>query len=863
MHLVIVESPTKAKTIRKFLGPDYHVVASMGHVRDLPASSEEIPEKFRKEPWANLGVNVDANFEPLYITSRGKTKVITELKKLMKDTEDIYLATDEDREGESISWHLLQILKPKVPVKRMVFHEITKSAIEGALKHPRGIDEKLVRAQETRRILDRLVGYSVSPVLWKKIAYGLSAGRVQSSALKALVDRERLRLTFKKGAYWDVLAHLKKDVEFEAKLVTVDGTRIASGKDFDENTGALKSGSEVKLLDEASAKEIAERAKAAEWTVREVNEKETRRKAPAPFTTSTLQQESNRKLGLSSRETMRVAQSLYERGYITYMRTDSVNLSAEAVKNIRGLVANKYGAEYLGPTRSFSTQAGAQEAHEAIRPSLAFTPPQDLDLAGAEKNLYELIWMRTIASQMKDAEQLQVTIVLDAANATFHATGMRIVFPGFLRAYVEGADNAEQALEEKERPLPMLAKGDVPECLSTEPLGHETKPPARFTEAALIQYMEKEGIGRPSTYASTISTLLDRGYVRKAGNTLIPTFTAMAVTQLLERHFGDLVDVRFTSKMEQALDKIAEGKEEWLPYLRTFFLGHDGLREKIARELEKISPEEAKTLDIPTLQNYRVKVGKFGPYVESSLPITGTEIKASLPDTIAPGDMDEEAVKRVLDEAQKGPTTLGEDPETGKPIFLRTGSYGPYLQLGEEEEIPPAAGKKKPTKIKPKRVSIPKHIPLETLDREKALKILSLPRLLGSHPGTGKEIRAGLGRFGPYIVHDGDFRSLKKDDDVLEIGLDRALELLAMPKGGRGRPSSGKEVGKHPDDGKPVTLHNGKFGPYVKHGSVNATLPKELKPDDVTLEVALDVLAKKKATTPSPSLPGRIDRTSL
>ncbi|MEK7473916.1 MAG: type I DNA topoisomerase [Patescibacteria group bacterium] len=848
MHLVIVESPTKAKTIRKYLGPDYHVVASMGHVRDLPASSEEIPEKFRKESWSHLGVNVDASFEPLYIVSKGKTKVITELKKLIKDADDIYLATDEDREGESISWHLLQILKPKVPVKRMVFHEITKSAIENALAHPRDINEKLVRAQETRRILDRLVGYSISPVLWKKITYGLSAGRVQSPTLKALVDRERLRLTFKKGSYWDVVAQLKQELKFEAKLVAVDGARIASGKDFDENTGAPKAGSQVILLDEAASKVVADRARDAAWSVREVIEKDARRKAPAPFTTSTLQQEANRKLGLSSRETMRVAQSLYEHGFITYMRTDSVNLSGEAMKNIRLLVASKYGDEYLGSERAHAAQPGAQEAHEAIRPSLAFTPPQDVELSGAEKNLYELIWMRAIASQMKDAEQLQVTIVLNAANATFHATGMRIVFPGFLRAYVEGADNAEHALEEKERPLPALKKGDAPECLSTEPQGHETKPPSRFTEAALIQYMEKEGIGRPSTYASTISTLLDRGYMRKVGNALIPTFTAMAVTQLLERHFGDLVDVKFTSKMEQSLDRIAEGKEDWLPYLQSFFLGRSGLREKIEQELEKISPEEAKTLSMPTLKGYRVKVGKFGPYVESSLPNTGAEIKASLPDSIAPGDMSEDVVKTVLEDAQKGPTSLGEDPKTGKTIFLRTGSYGPYLQLGEEEEIPPAPGKKKSTIIKPKRVSIPKNVPLETLDRTQALKILELPRLLGVHAESGKEIRAGLGRFGPYIVHDGDFRSLKKEDDVLEIDLARALALFAIPKGTRGRPSSGKELGKHPEDSKPVTLHNGKFGPYVKHGTVNATLPKELQSDGVTFEQALELLAKKLST---------------
>jgi len=839
MHLVIVESPTKAKTIRKFLGKDYEVVASMGHVRDLPASSEQIPEKYKKQEWANLGVNVDKDFEPLYIVSEGKTKVIRELKSLLKDAEDVYLATDEDREGESISWHLLQILQPKVPVHRMVFHEITKSAIEDALAHPRQIDEKLVRAQETRRILDRLVGYSVSPVLWKKIAYGLSAGRVQSAALKAIVDRERLRLLFKKGSYWDVGAMLDKDGHvFDAKLVSHAGKRIASGKDFDENTGALKAESAVQLLDEAAAKTIADEAAASKWKVTDVTEKQMHRKAPPPFTTSTLQQESNRKLGLSSRETMRVAQGLYEKGHITYMRTDSVNLSGEAVKNIHGLVSSKYGPEYLGASRHDAAQAGAQEAHEAIRPSLSFTPPQDIGLSGAEKDVYELIWMRAIASQMKEAEQLQISVKMEAGKSEFQASGMRIVFPGFLRAYVEGSDNVEQALEDKEKPLPELKTGDAPSCTKAEAQGHETKPPARFTEASIIQYMEKEGIGRPSTYASTISTLLDRAYVRKAGNALVPTFTAMAVTGLLEKHFGDLVNVGFTSKMEKSLDNIAEGKEEWLPYLQHFYLGHDGLRDKIKRELENIQPEDAKTVSLPNLENYRIKVGKFGPYVESSLPNTGADIKASLPEALAPGDVDEAALKAVLEDSLKGPTTLGTDPETGKPIFLKTGSYGPYLQLGEEEEG---------SKTKPKRVSIPKNVPLDTLDYAKAQSIMSLPRLLGTHPDSGKEIRAGLGRFGPYIVHDGDFRSLKKEDDVLTVQLPRALELLAMPKGTRGRPSAGKEIGKHPDDNKPITLHNGKFGAYVKHGTINATIPKDMKPEDVTLPLAIELIAARKA----------------
>jgi DNA topoisomerase-1 len=837
MHLVIVESPTKAKTIRKFLGKDYEVIASMGHVRDLPSSQDEVPAQYKKTEFGQLGVNVDNDFEPLYIVSPKKTKTVSEIKRLLKDADDIYLATDEDREGESISWHLLEILKPKVPVHRMVFHEITKRAIDDALAHPREIDDKLVRAQETRRILDRLVGYTVSPVLWKKIAFGLSAGRVQSSSLKAIVDRERLRMAFRKGSYWDVVAQLEKDkTSFEAKLVSVDGKRIANGKDFDESTGAIKADAkDVLLLDENKASAIAESVRKATWTVTDVTEKETSRKAPPPFTTSTLQQECNRKLGLSSRDTMRVAQSLYEHGYITYMRTDSVNLSTEAVKGIRDVVSNRFGAEYIGGEKHFSAAAGAQEAHEAIRPSLTFTAPQETNLSGNERDVYELIWMRTMASQMKDAKQLQVSARLQVEKNEFQATGMKILFPGFLRAYVEGADDVEQALEEREKALPDLKTGDKPSCEDAKPLSHETKPPARFTEASLVQFMEKEGIGRPSTYAATISTLLDRGYVAKQGSALVPSFTAFAVTQLLEKHLSDLVDVGFTSTMEKSLDKIAEGKEEWLPYLRNFFLGDKGLRNRIKDELENINPEQAKTITIPDLEGYSVKVGKFGPYVESTLPNTGAAVKASLPPNMFPGEATKESVDAVLKDAQKGPTSLGSDPETGLPIFLRTGSYGPYLQLGEEEE-----GSKK----KPKRASIPKTIPLETLDFNKALSILALPRLIGTHPQTGKEIRAGLGRFGPYIVHDGDFRSIKAPDDVLTIGFDRAMEMLAQPKGTRGG-GAGKEIGKHPEDNKPITLHSGKYGAYVKHGKVNATIPKDMKPEDVTLDKAIELIAER------------------
>jgi DNA topoisomerase-1 len=852
MHLVIVESPTKAKTIRKFLGKDYEVIASMGHVRDLPSSQDEVPEQYKKTDFGRLGVDVDNDFAPLYVISPKKAKTVSEIKRLLKDADDIYLATDEDREGESISWHLLQLLKPKVPVKRMVFHEITKTAIDEALAHPRDIDENLVHAQEARRILDRLVGYTVSPVLWKKIAFGLSAGRVQSSSLKAIVDRERLRMAFRKGSYWDVLAELEKDkTKFEAKLVLVDGKRVANGKDFDENTGTLKADAkDILLLDEATSKAIADSARKADWKVTDVTQKEAKRKAPAPFTTSTLQQESNRKIGLSSRDTMRVAQSLYEKGFITYMRTDSVNLSAEAIKGIKNGIVSRFGEEFIGEAKHFAAAAGAQEAHEAIRPSLTFTAPHETNLTGSERDVYELIWMRTMASQMKDAEQLQINARITAGNAEFSASGMKILFPGFLRAYVEGADDVEQALEEREKALPELKTGDQPKCIETKPLAHETKPPARFTEASLIQFMEKEGIGRPSTYAATISTLLDRGYVAKQGSALIPSFTAFAVTQLLEKHLSDLVDVTFTSTMEKSLDKIAEGKEEWLPYLRNFYLGDKGLRNRINDELENINPEEAKKIIIPELEGYSVKVGKFGPYVESTLPNTGAPIKASLPPDMFPGEATKEAVDTVLKSAQQGPTSLGMDPESGLPIFLRTGSYGPYLQLGEEVED---------SKKKPKRASIPKTIPLETLDFNKALSILALPRLLGVKEDSGKEIRAGLGRFGPYIVHDGDFRSIKEPDDVLTITLERALEMLAQPKGTRGG-GVGKEIGKHPEDNKPITLHSGKYGNYVKHGKVNATIPKDMKPEDVTLEKAVELIAERAAKGPAKSKAKRAPR---
>lgn len=851
MHLVIVESPTKAKTIRKFLGKDYTVLASMGHIRDLPASSADVPEALKKTLQGKLGVDPET-FEPLYVISATKKKTVAELKAALKDAEDVYLATDEDREGESISWHLLEVLKPKVPVKRMVFHEITKPAIEKAIAHPRELDERLVRAQETRRILDRLVGYTVSPVLWKRIAYGLSAGRVQSVVLKVIVDRERARMRFKKAAYWDAVAVLNaNETAFEAKLIRTKEGLVATGKHFDETTGELHTREGITVLDEARARAIAEACRVGTWTVREVQEKQTSRKAPAPFTTSTLQQEANRKLGLSSKESMSIAQKLYEQGHITYMRTDSTALSQEAIEAIRARIQDRFGADFIPETaRSHTSSAkGAQEAHEAIRPSLSFTPPNELDVRGEERELYELIWMRAMASQMPDATLMQSQITIDAAEETvFQANGMRIISPGFLRAYVEGKEDTDEALNDQERPLPALTQGMHPACESVEPKDHETKPPGRYSEAGLVQFMEKEGIGRPSTYAATISTLIDRTYVKKAGGSLAPTFTGFAVTQYLERSFPDLVQIAFTSTMENELDRIATGHADALSYLKTFYQGPTGLAQKVEEETTRtddgVNPRHIEILTAPDMQFF---IGRFGPYLEGLHPEHGTPVKASLEPDFLPGDVTPARLAELLAHAQQGPTTLGTDEASGKQIYLRTGSYGPYLQLGEDPEDPKS-------KEKPKRVSIPKTIAIETLDKTQALGLLSLPRLLGIDPTSGKEIRAGLGRFGPYIVHDGDFRSLQAEDDVLTVSFERALALLAEPKkgrGGRGAKSAGRSLGAHPSLGGDITVHDGRYGAYVKHGDLNATIPKTMDPTKITLEEAVKIIEERRETAPA------------
>ncbi|MEM7554870.1 MAG: type I DNA topoisomerase [Cyanobacteria bacterium P01_A01_bin.84] len=851
--LVIVESPTKARTIRNYLPSGYQVEASMGHIRDLPQSSKEIPEAVKGEKWAQIGVNIDADFEPLYVVPKDKKKIVTQLKDALKGASELILATDEDREGESISWHLYQLLKPKIPTKRMVFHEITKDAIQRALQDCRSIDEQLVRAQETRRILDRLVGYTLSPLLWKKIAYGLSAGRVQSVAVRLLVVKERDRRAFRKGGYWDLKAALlppkgKKNQTFSATLVTLDGKKLATGSDFDAATGKISKGKNVVLLTQEQAEELKERLDDKTWSVAEVEERPVTRKPAAPFTTSTLQQESNRKLRLSARDTMRTAQSLYEQGYITYMRTDSVHLSEQAIAAARSCVEQLYGKEYLSPkARQYTTKSkGAQEAHEAIRPAgSSFRTPQETGLGGRELQLYDLIWKRTVACQMADAKQTQITMHLQVEEAGFRSSGKRIDFPGFLRAYVEGSDDPEAALEDQEVILPNLRVGDHPTPQELEAVGHETQPPARYTEASLVKTLESEGIGRPSTYASIIGTIIDKGYAQLVSNALIPSFTAFAVTELLEKHFPDVVDPSFTSKMEQTLDDISTGEAQWLPYLKDFYLGKEGLDTLVKEQESQIDVAEARTVELENL-DVKIRIGKYGAYLEKE---NGEEvITASIPRDLTPADLDPEKVEKLLRQKTEGPDQVGIHPETNTPIYLKIGPYGPYVQLGEKTEETP----------KPKQASLPKNIKPEEVTLETAVGLLSLPRKLGTHPETGATIQANLGRFGPYVVHnskDGkDYRSLKADDNILTITLERALELLSTPKKGRGAGRSKKalkELGAHPEDNEPVNVYDGPYGAYVKHGKTNAGIPEGKSVEEMTLEIALELLAAKASSSKS------------
>jgi DNA topoisomerase-1 len=839
--LVVVESPTKAKTIRKFLGKDFIVESCMGHIRDLPQSSKDIPEKFKKQKWAQLGVDTDHEFEPIYCVPKNKTKVVSLLKEKLKEVDQLLLATDEDREGESISWHLVETLKPQVPYRRMVFNEITKDAIIEALSDTREINANLVRAQEARRILDRLVGYTISPLLWKKVAYGLSAGRVQSVAVRMIVEREHERIRFHKSSYWDLESENEKDgIKFKSRLVIYDGKRIATGKDFDSTTGSLleERKKDTSALDEPRAKALLQELKSLPWKVIEAEEKPVSRRPPAPFITSTLQQEANRKLGLSAREAMQVAQSLYEQGFITYMRTDSTFLSTQALDAARNRITKLYGKDYLPDApRTYEDKKarGAQEAHEAIRPAgTEMVTPEETGLTGLPMKLYDLIWKRTIASQMVNARQRQLSVKFEVGKGTFSTSGMTIEFPGFLRAYVEGSDDETAALEEKEVRLPAMAKGDSVKCDTMLAQDHETKPPARFTEASLVQTMEREGIGRPSTYASIIGTIIDRGYVRKAGNALVPTFTAMVVAKLLGQHLPEFVDLRFTSGMEDSLDEIAHGDLDSIEYLKTIYFGKGsksaGLKSLVEKQEKEIDPSEARSINLEGLKGLSFRVGRYGAYV--CRDTKDGEQCASIPDAQAPSEITAEIVNKLIDQKLNGSDALGKDPKSGMPIYVLSGRYGPYVQLGESEG----------DEAKPKRVSLPAGMEPEQVTMEKALQLLELPKLLGNHPGTGKEIKAGLGRFGPYIVHDGDFRSIPKGESLFEVGLDRALELLLKPKQGRGRAAALRELGPLPGREDKVQVFAGRYGPYVKLGKVNASLPEGMKPEDITLEQALDLI---------------------
>jgi DNA topoisomerase-1 len=832
--LVIVESPTKARTIKRFLPKGFVVEASIGHVRDLPQSASEVPARLKKEPWARLGIDVEHDFAPLYVTPKGKNKVIRHLKDQLKEADVLYLATDEDREGESISWHLLEILKPKVPVRRMVFHEITKKAIQDALENYRTIDLQLVRAQETRRILDRLYGYTLSPLIWKKIAYGLSAGRVQSPGLRMIVERERERIRFRPATYWDLLARLEKSgntPSFEARLIEYGGTRLATGKDFDPDTGTLKA--EALQLDEEESLRLQSALKNEPWTVESITSRDVTNRPSVPFITSTLQQEGNRKLGLSARETMRTAQRLYEEGFITYMRTDSPTLSSEAIEAARSQIESLYGAEFLpDEPRQFSSSSGdAQEAHEAIRPAgTTFRHPDETELTGRERALYELIWKRTVASQMADAKKRSLAVRIRVGEALFAANGNTIIFPGFLRVYVEGSDNPDAALEDKEVLLPPLEEGDTVKVVDLDAERHQTKPPARFTEASLVQQLEKAGIGRPSTYASIIATLYERSYIRRQDRALAPTFTGMAVVQLLENHFEELVEYSFTRNMENALDQIAWGKEDSLQYLKRFYFGESGLLTRVEARENEIKPEQSRSIALPQLsQHQSVKIGRYGAYIVHQAG--DEEIHASIPEEYTPADLNEEDITELIEVQKNGPAPLGTHPETGDNIYCLTGRFGPYVQLGETPE----------DGTKPKRASLPKGIKPSEITIPLAVKLLSLPRTLGVHPENGEPVVANIGRFGPFVVCNNEYRSLKKGDDVYEVELDRALELLAEEKKGRRNGSTLlKDFGQDPRKKRKVAIYDGRYGPYIKAGTKNYSIPEEQRTPEAIEKLTIE-----------------------
>lgn len=880
--LVIVESPAKAKTIAGYLGSGFMVESSIGHIRDLPKSADDVPNELKRTELGKLGVDVENDFKPLYVIDSDKKQHIAKLKKLLAQADTLYLATDEDREGESIAWHLYEVLKPKVPVHRMVFHEITKKAIQEAIKKPRQIDRRLVNAQEARRVLDRLYGWEVSPVLWKKVMPRLSAGRVQSVATRILVERERERMAFRSARYWDLSATLTKrervegDKAVDAQLVAVDGKRLATGKDFDAKGQLTRK--DALVLDEKDARALAAALETATATVGSVERKPYKRSPSAPFMTSTLQQEASRKLRFSAQRTMKAAQRLYEAGYITYMRTDSTTLSDTAVVAARSQIASLYGKDYLppGPRIYQNKVKNAQEAHEAIRPAGdEWRLPEEVarEVDPDQAKVYELVWKRTIASQMQDARGESVSVrfhakAKDGRTCELAASGLTIEFPGFLRAYVEGSDDPEAELESKEKQLPKLVEGEALTASDVKAVGHETQPPARYTEASLVRKLEELGVGRPSTYAATLATIQDRGYVLKKGTALAPSFTAFAVVTLLERHFPELVDYAFTAKMESDLDDIANGENESAPWLRRFYFGEQaagaandshvasagtsgvhahrsaglevGLRKLVSEHLGDIDAREINSIPIGKDAEGRdivARVGRYGTYVQRG------DDTATVPDDLAP---DELTVDKALEliSAPSGGRELGIDPKTGLPVYVRAGRFGAYVMLGDP----------KMSEGKPKTASLLRTMSPSTVTLADALKLLELPRTVGVV--DGEPIIAQNGKYGPYITKGKETRSLGSEEELFTITTEQALALLAQPKTRPGRQARGpvaplRTLGEDPVSKKPIVVREGRFGAYVSDGETHATLRKGDSPETITPERAQELLAERRERGPS------------
>jgi DNA topoisomerase-1 len=860
--LIIVESPAKARTLSRLLGDEYRVEASIGHVRDLPENASEVPAAIKDKPWGRMGVDVENGFRPYYVVARDKTSRIRDLRSAVKDAPEVLLATDPDREGESISWHLREVLKPKVPIRRIEFHEITEEAVRRAIDEARDIDLKLVDAQESRRIVDRLYGYMVSPVLWKKVQTGLSAGRVQSVAVRLVVEREEERAAFRSAAYWDLEATIRAPSgSFKARLDRIGATRLASGRDFDPSTGHLKDTS-ARLLDEAAASSLSrELAQRLPWSATSVEERPATQRPSAPFTTSTLQQEANRKLGWSADRTMSAAQRLFQEGIISYHRTDSTSLSERSLVEAADAIRSLYGSDFYGGARQYRTKVkNAQEAHEAIRPTDFRQTPARVErrVGSDEQRLYDLIWKRAVASQMADARLMRTTLEITAPGEdgphVFVATGRTTQFSGFLRAYVEGSDDPAAELGDQETILPRVEVGEAVtedgrlalEALS--PMGHETTPPPRYTDASLVKRLEEDGIGRPSTYASIISTIERRGYVWRQAKALVPSFTAFAVIRLLKEHFGALVELGFTGIIEEDLDEISKGERDRDDFLATFYYGGGG------RQWPGLKPlvENETAIDYPVIGLGQhpetgapvvVRIGRFGPYVQVG---EGDEsINASIPDDLPPAELTLDGAIELVEARTRGPSSLGADPDTGLPVYLMTGRFGPYVQLGETPE--------KGSAEKPRRASLTRDDSDASITLERALELLSLPRVIGRDPESGEEIVANFGRFGPYVKRGSEFRSLSSDAEVFDVTLDAAVELFRQEKPSRRATSRRvlRDLGPHPDSGASVQLLEGRYGPYVSDGSTNASLPKDLASEAVTLDAAVGLLRARDGTKPA------------